>query len=199
LLILRHKKALIKSLTKKTHIMKILKTICILTLFFLATNSIVAQGWGARAGINFSSASNGDLGKTSGQTGGYLGVYKEISILPKLLFIQPEVQFSKQGFNTNTTDFDLNYIQVPVLAKVYALKIVSFEAGPQFGFKISDKIDGPQNPDFNSFDMAWAVGMSFNLPLGLSLNGRYISSFNEATKSDGHKNEVIQLGASFTF
>ncbi|WP_185963933.1 porin family protein [Flavobacterium restrictum] len=180
--------------------MKLAKPFLIAILFLLAANVATAQGWGVRAGVNLASASNGSFGKTDIRTGGYLGVYKEMTIISKLLFIQPEVQFSKQGFNTKTTDFDLDYIQVPVLAKVYLAKVVSFETGPQFGFKISDKVSGSNNnPDFNTFDTAWAGGFSFNFPMGLAINARYITSFTDVIKYDSHKSQVIQLGASFTF
>ncbi|MCZ8230195.1 outer membrane beta-barrel protein [Flavobacterium sp.] len=179
--------------------MKTIPTLLLAFLVFSLSQSSFAQGFGVRAGANFSSASDGNFGKIKSNNGYYLGVYKEMSIVPKLLYIQPEVQFSKQGFTTSTSDFDLNYVQVPILAKLYALKIVSFETGPQFGFKVSDKIDGPQNPDFKTFDSAWAFGMSLNLPFGLAINGRYIGSFKEVIKDSDSKNQVIQLGASFTF
>lgn len=179
--------------------MKTIPTLLLAFLLFSLTQSSFAQGFGVRAGANFSTASDGNFGKIKSNNGYYLGVYKEMTVVPKLLFIQPEVQFSKQGFNTNTTDFDLNYVQVPILAKLYLLKVVSFETGPQFGFKVSDKIDGPQNPDFKTFDSAWAFGMSFNLPFGLAINGRYIGSFKEVIKDSDAKNQVFQLGASLTF
>jgi hypothetical protein len=169
-------------------------------LLLLGVNTIKAQGFGVRAGVNISGISGDNYGNTESLTGAYLGVYKEIPLIKSLLFVQPELQFSKQGFSTKTTDFNLNYLNVPVLAKVYVLKMFSFEAGPQFGFKLSDNIDGPGvNPNYKSFDTAMAVGMSFHLPLGLSLNGRFISSFGEVADNSDAKNKVIQLGASFKF
>ena len=179
--------------------MKKIQSLLFAFIFCLIAQISVAQGFGARAGINISAVTNGNLGKIKTDTGYYLGVYKEISIVPKLFYVQPEVQFSKQGFNTSTSDFDMSYVHVPVLAKVYALKMFSFETGPQFGFKISDNLKDSDLNKFKDFDTAWAFGMSFNLPLGLSINGRYIGSFNEVIKSTNSKNKVIQLGASFTF
>lgn len=179
--------------------MKTLKIILLASLFVLASNTIKAQGFGVRAGANFSSASEGNLGSVDNMTGAYVGVYKEMTLVKSLLFVQPELQLSKQGFSTSTTDFDLTYLTVPVLAKLYAVKILSFETGPQFGFKLKDDADGPFNPDFNDFDTAWAFGMSFHLPFGLSINGRYISSFNEVIENTDAKNQVVQVGAAFTF
>ena len=179
--------------------MKTIQSLVIAFLFLTLAQSAIAQGFGVRAGYNFSKASEGNFIKTSNNDGYYVGVYKEVPLLDKLLYIQPEVQFSKQGFSTALSDIDLSYIQVPILAKLYALKIVSIETGPQFGFKVSDKVQGLNIYDFKNFDAAWAFGASLNLPLGLSINARYITSFSEVIDGTDSKNQVIQLGAALTF
>jgi hypothetical protein len=179
--------------------MRIVQSFLLGIFLLMACNTITAQkGFGVRAGINISGVSKGNIPNTDNLTGFYLGAYKEIPLVKSLLFIQPELQFSKQGFSTKTTDFNLNYLTVPVLAKVYLAKMFSFEAGPQFGVKISDTTDD-SGYNFKTFDTAMAVGMSFNLPLGLAINGRYIGGFGEVIKNSDAKNQVIQLGASFTF
>lgn len=178
--------------------MKTIQSLLLAFILFAVSQSTFAQSFGIRAGMNFSNATEGNLPKISNNNGYYVGLYKEVPLIDKLLFIQPEVQFSKQGFKTILSDIDLNYIQVPILAKLYALKIVSIETGPQFGFKVSDKISG-LSQDLKSFDTSWAFGASLNLPLGLSINARYISSFNEVIKRSGAKNQVFQLGAALTF
>lgn len=178
--------------------MKTIQSLFVAFLFFSLSQGALAQSIGVRAGYNFSNVSDGKLGNTTNNDGYYIGLYKEVPLLDKLLYIQPEVQFSKQGFSTAISDIDLSYIQVPILAKLYALKIVSIETGPQFGFKVSDK-GGIGNPDFKTFDAAWAFGASINLPFGLSINARYISSLNEVIKNSDAKNQVFQLGAALTF
>lgn len=179
--------------------MKKIQVLFVAFLLFSITQNTIAQGLGVRAGYNFSNVSEGNLLKTSNNDGYYVGIYKEVPLLDKLLYIQPELQFSKQGFNTAVSDIDLSYIQVPILAKLYALKIVSIETGPQFGFKVSDDIKGFDGYDFKTFDAAWAFGASINLPFGLSVNARYISSLNEVIKNSNAKNQVFQLGAALTF
>lgn len=173
--------------------MKLLKTSFFVLFFALIANSVNAQGWGVRAGVNFSNLSSSDADT---QIGAYAGLYKQFGIIPKLLFIQPEVQYSKQGFDTDAKNYDLHYIQVPVLAKLYFLKIISVETGPQFGFLVNDN---GNDEDFNTFDPAWAFGLNFNLPLGLSIGGRYISSFNDVIDNSGSKNQVFQIGAGLKF
>lgn len=176
--------------------MKLLKTFYLVIFLFLALNFINAQGFGVRAGANFSSLSNTH---PSSQTGVYAGAYKQIRVIPKLLFIQPEVQFSKQGFSTKFNNADLNYINVPILAKVFLLKMFSFETGPQFGFMTNKSTTGIIKSDINTFEKAWAYGMQFRLPLGFSIDGRYITGFNDIIKNSGSKSRVFQLGAGFKF
>ncbi|MES2574809.1 MAG: porin family protein [Bacteroidota bacterium] len=176
--------------------MKLLKTSFFVLFFSLILNSANAQGWGVRAGVNFSTLSSSDADP---QIGAYAGLYKQFGIVPKILFIQPEVQYSKQGFDTDAKNYDLHYIQVPIVAKLYFLKIISVETGPQFGFLVNDNIDDLDGFEVNTFDPAWNFGLNFNLPLGLSIGARYIASFNDLVDNSGSKNQVIQVGAGLKF
>jgi len=178
--------------------MRLLKNLIFGMLVVMVSNTVAAQGFGIRGGVNISNVNGGNI-NTENLTGYYLGVYKEMTLVKDLLFVQPEVQYSSQGFKTSISEIKIDYITVPILAKVYLVKLFSFETGPQFGFKISDKVDGPANPDFESFDPTWAFGMSINLPFHLSLNARYVTSFNEVITDSDAKNEVVQVGAAFRF
>jgi hypothetical protein len=185
--------------------MRSLKILLLSAIIGLVSNTASAQAFGVRAGVNISTIS-GDYYNSSTQTGYYAGIYKEIPLVKSLLFIQPEIQYSSQGFSSNVADYTIDYITVPVLAKIYAVKLLSFETGPQFGFKISDKSDSNVpviEPDFETFDPAWAFGASLNLPFGLSINGRFISSFNSVFKEGNYnsqgKSQVFQIGAAFQF
>ncbi|PWA11324.1 porin family protein [Flavobacterium laiguense] len=181
--------------------MRSLKILLLSAFIILASNAVSAQAFGVRAGANISDISVNGL-NTDAKTGLYVGVYKEIPLVKSLLFIQPEIQYSQEGFSTPTTDVKIDYITVPILAKVYAVKLLSFETGPQFGFPISDNLDNfvaLKNLDTNSVVTSWAFGMSLNLPLGLSINGRYISSLNDTFDNVDGKNQVFQVGAAFQF
>lgn len=176
--------------------MRSLKILLLSAFIVLVSNAASAQAFGVRAGANISDISGNGL-NTSAKTGLYVGVYKEIPLVKSLLFIQPEIQYSQEGFSTeNAKDTKIDYLTVPILAKLYAVKLLSFETGPQFGFKVSDNVD---YTDVNSFVPSWAFGMSLNLPLGLSINGRYISSLNDTFDNIDGKNQVFQVGAAFQF
>lgn len=176
--------------------MKSLKILLLSAFLMLMSNTVSAQKFGIRAGANFSDIS-GNGWDTEAKTGLYVGVYKEMTLIKKLLYIQPEIQYSQEGFAVkNFEDTKIDYLTVPILAKVYALKLLSFETGPQFGFVVSDNVD---YLDKNTFVPSWAFGMSLNLPLGLSINGRYISALNDTFDGVSGKNQVFQLGAAFQF
>lgn len=163
----------------------------------LVSNSVSAQKWGIRAGANFSDISVDGI-DTDAKTGLYVGLYKEIPLIKSLLFVQPEIQYSQEGFSTdyeNLGDVKVDYLTVPILAKVYVLKLLSFETGPQFGFLVNDS----DFTDANSFVPSWAFGTSLNLPLGLSINARYISGLNDTYDGISGKNQVVQVGAAFQF
>ena len=183
--------------------MKSFKILLVTAIIMLVSNNVSAQAWGIRAGANFSDINGNDIENTSVKTGLYVGVYKEIPLVKSLLFIQPEIQYSQEGFETdNFEDTKIDYLTVPILAKIYAVKLLSFETGPQFGFVVSDNVD---YTDVNTFVPSWAFGASLNLPLGLSINARYISALNDTFDSNdlvgniSGKNQVFQVGAAFQF
>lgn len=181
--------------------MRSLKILLLSAFIVLVSNAASAQAWGIRAGANISDIS-GDGFDTNAKTGLYVGVYREIPLVKSLLFIQPEIQYSQEGFSTeflgNTNDTKIDYLTVPVLAKIYVVKLLSFETGPQFGFVVSDNVD---YTDVNSFVPSWAFGTSLNLPLGLSINARYITGLDDTFESPAlsGKNQVFQIGAAFQF
>jgi hypothetical protein len=175
--------------------MRSLKILLLSAFLMLVSNTVSAQKFGIRAGVNFSDI-NADGWDSDAKTGLYVGVYKEIPLVKGILFIQPEVQYSQEGFSTNIGDAKLDYLTVPILAKVYVAKLLSFETGPQFGFLVNDNDFG----DANSFVPSWAFGTSLNLPLGLSINARYISALDDTYNIPStNKNQVFQLGAAFQF
>ncbi|MDR6844781.1 porin family protein [Flavobacterium granuli] len=174
--------------------MRSLKILLLSAFIVLVSNAVSAQSWGVRAGANISDVSGNGL-DTNAKTGLYVGVYREIPMVKSLLFIQPELQYSQEGFETDGFgDAKIDYLTVPVLAKVYALKLLSFETGPQFGFVVSDNVD-----DLNNFVPSWAFGTSLNLPLGLSINARYITGLDDTFEHIDAKNQNFQIGAAFQF
>ncbi|AOW08452.1 porin family protein [Flavobacterium gilvum] len=178
--------------------MKSLKILLLGIFLIAASNTGKAQGFGVRAGANFTDI-NVDGLNTDAKTGLYVGVFKEIPLVKSLLFVQPEIQYSQEGFDHDVKNVKIDYLTFPILAKVYALKLLSFETGPQFGIPISDNAEGYYNYNTESFVTSWAFGMSINLPLHLSINARYITGISDTFDSFDSKGQVVQAGAAFRF
>lgn len=177
--------------------MKILKTAFLALGLIALSPSLEAQKIGVRAGLNYANVS-GDA-DTDAMTGFYAGLFKEVTLVPELFFLQPEVQYSMQGFKANDTDYTIGYVNVPVVAKVYLLKLISLEAGPQIGFKVSDNFPGDSGDELKTVDMGIAGGVGLNFPFGLSVNARYVQGFTDIYDEQDGKNQVLQLGAAFKF
>ena len=105
------------------------------------------------------------------------------------------------GTNYKTT-YKIDYINVPVLAKIYLGKTFAIEAGPQFGLKINENVETDNSTsetnDVNAFDTALAAGISLNFD-SVFISGRYTYSLNEVVKDSNAKNSVFQVGIGFKF
>jgi hypothetical protein len=182
--------------------MKVLKIVLVALFLGVVIPTAQAQKFGVRAGLNIATVTGDGFEDVKPLTGFYAGVFKEISIVPELFFIQPELQYSMQGFKSDDTEYSISYINIPVMARVYLLKMISLEAGPQVGFKVSDNFPEDGSGDetkVETFDTAIAGGIGFNFPMGLSINARYAMGLSDIVKDVDGKNQVLQLGAAFKF
>ena len=97
---------------------------------------------GVKGGYNVSSVSFDGTSETAKLHGFHIGVYGE-SYFGKYFSIQPEIIYSQQGYKiideNGTYTQKLDYINVPLMLKLYPVKSFFIEAGPQIGFSISHK------------------------------------------------------------
>ena len=202
--------------------------------FLFALTSVSAQSdsktiqLGAKGGVNFSKLTGDDFDDVDSRTSFNAGLIAEIPLSERISF-QPEVFYSGQGFdildrdqdNVFDTDqnveYQLDYIQVPLLLKVYLVEGLSVEAGPQFGFKIHEEFDSEPNSDggdfeideddsyVKDFDTSIALGTSYKFDGGFFVSARYTMGLTSIFKDDTFfegvdgKNEVWQFGVGFMF
>lgn len=211
--------------------MKLSKIICI-NLLLISTNfysqefdkskkpdsttvEITKYGIGVKAGFNFATISRGNLSQPpDARSSFYFGFNYEIPIIEQVFSVQPELIYTRQGFekryvtpdNRHTSIYKVDYISIPLVARYYVVRGFSLEAGPQVSFKIGEKFDRDQtdlepiNPDdVNNFDYGFILGLSFEFESGFFVNGRYNRSFNEIIDGLNAKNTVIQLGVGYKF
>jgi len=189
----------------------------ILAAFVLGTcTAAIAQQqlkFGPKAGVNFANLSGVD--NTEMKTGFHVGAVAEIKFNEKFS-IQPEVIYSAQGakgmLNNIEGKANLDYINIPILAKYYIVDGFSVEAGPQVGFLVKAEGKGTVNnvsvttdvkDNFKSTDFGLGFGLAYDLPVGMFVNARYnlgLSDIRNNTSSgDAIKNNVIQVGIGYKF
>nr|WP_321228105.1 porin family protein [uncultured Psychroserpens sp.] len=207
----------------------LITTATFFTLFTLnAQSDSKAVQVGAKGGVNFSNINGDDIGDNKSRTSFNVGLVAEIPLSERISF-QPELLYSGQGFDLKEQDQDnvfdtddnieyqLDYIQVPLLIKAYLVKGLSVEAGPQFGFKINEEIDFQPNSDggdldinrddsyVKNFDTSLALGSSYKFDGGFFVNARYTLGLTNIFKEDtilenvDAKNNVWQFGIGFMF
>ena len=196
--------------------MKLIKNLTLGTFLFVFASSAFAQdksgaSFGIKGGLNYATVSKGDFDEgPDPRTSFHIGFMGEVPLMPKILSLQPELLYSRQGFentikpilgNSYKVTYKIDYINVPVLAKLKLGNVFAIEAGPQFGMKVSEKVESDNNVsdqnDVNSFDTAIAGGVSLNFAGGAFIFGRFTQSLNEVVKDSGSKNMVIQAGIGF--
>ena len=192
------------------------KIIAVTFTAFLCGNAVQAQdfSFGPKVGYN-----NAKLEGKSWQQfhdnnsidGFHVGVFAEIRF--DKFAIQPEVYYSSAGGKWKGTienadfehDFNLNYVNVPLMLKYYLTNGIAIEAGPQAGFLTDSKVKfsdlDPDSSKFNEFDFSVNVGLSINLPLNFMISARYNAGLTNVIDHPDvdWKNRVMQLSLGYRF
>ena len=168
---------------------------------------------GIKGGPNFSKL---DIGSSIADTcksraGIHAGAFALIKVTK--IGIQPEIQFSKQGskFKVNTQSLDANfdYINVPIVLKLYLAAGLNLQAGPQFGFlsNVTGKIQDANGQTisiakglYKDSDLSAVFGIGWDLPFGLMAEARYnlgLQRIQNNPALDATKNQVIQVSLGY--
>lgn len=192
-----------------------------LGLVAFSTSALAQQEvkFGPKAGVNFTNLSGTDNSEM--KIGFHVGAVAEIKFNEKFS-VQPEVVYSAQGTKYTTTlpvvgkveaKSNLDYVNIPILAKYYIVDGFSVEAGPQVGFlvKAEGKVEGGNDSKtidikdgHKSVDFGVALGLAYDLPMGLFVGGRFnlgLADIREnSNNGDAVKNmPVIQVGLGYKF
>ena len=174
--------------------MKNLATFLICLVAFTVQSQVFRLG--LKAGPNFANFSGGvsEL-NYSGRTSVHAGAIAEIGLSGKFA-VQPELLYSSQGADVDGLgDFNLDYVSVPVLAKIYILSDkLSVDVGPQFSFLIDEADEAIEN---EKFDFAVAGGLSLHITKSIFVQGRYVAGLTEASRDAEVKNSVVQLSVGY--
>lgn len=172
--------------------------------------------FGVKGGVNFATITGDDFDSPESRTSFHVGALVEFP-LSEMFSLQAEALYSGQGFEYNfdggifggegNVEYQLDYINVPVLAKVYVFEGLSLEVGPQFSFKVNEEIDFNANADdgdyefeeAEDFEFGVAAGLSFETSIGLFATGRYNMGLTEIFNDSDAKNSVFQIGIGYKF
>lgn len=156
-----------------------------------------AQDLGIKAGVNFSNFGGGDADGFNVLTGFHAGIFTEVQLLKHLSF-QPELLYSKQGAKRQDAEYELNYLNVPAVFKLYLNEGFNIQAGPQFGLLISES-DNFNGFNSKTYDLGVALGAEFYIADGLFVQGRYIYGTSSVSSERDIKNTGIQVSLGYQF
>jgi hypothetical protein len=167
--------------------------------------------FGVKAGASLTTFTGADADGAKNKFGFNGGALANFA-LNDMFSIQPEVLYSMKGAKADGNDsrLNLNYIDVPILAKIATGETgLFFELGPQIGFLASAKaknslISGDVKDSFNNVDFGYAAGLGFQAASGPMVGLRYNGGFNnvgkESAGTDGKiRNSAFQLYVGFMF
>ena len=190
-----------------------------ITIILLITSTLLTQAQdrknkatvGIKGGYNVSSVSFNGTSETERLHGFHIGIYGE-SYLGKYVALQPEILYSQQGYkivdDSGTYTQELDYINIPLMLKLYPVKSFFLEAGPQIGFSISHKetfdsgfvlYDTSEEFEPNNLDWGVNVGAGFKSDSGISIGARYHLGQSDIYDEDKPKNRVWQVYVGFDF
>ena len=182
----------------------------VVTLFFVAVSACMfAQEYaiGIKGGPNFANidtqASAGE--NYNNRTGFHLGAFALFK--GERVGFQPEILFSQQGSNVSlngtTIESNFSYVNIPLVLKLYTIAGINLQVGPQIGLLTSaDVNDESVKDELKKTDFSLALGVGWDLPLGLTLDGRYnwgLSDINDGSGASDNtiKNQVWQISVGY--
>jgi len=199
------------------------KSVLLITIALFGITAMSAQEYvmfGVKGGVNFTNMTSDGFQDKDSRTGFHLGLLAEIPVGDRFS-VQPEVLYSTQGIKTATSmflgnsvtrDYQLDYIQVPVLAKIYLIEGLSVEVGPSFNFLVNEEVkrtsgttSSTSDSDYgSSFEFGGALGASYKFRGGFFTSARYTQGFTDAFDSDNWDGDAVnnngfQLGVGLMF
>lgn len=191
-----------------------IRSLSFLLLALIAGSATFAQGFhiGVKGGVNMFKI-DGKSFKEEFKYGYNAGIFSEINFSKKL-GIQPELLWNQSQTRTTTAfnnmydegiselkDVKLNYLSIPILLNYSPSRLITFQAGPQFGILINkdDKLLENGEQAFKSGDLSMLGGLQLNVG-SAKIGGRYavgLTNINDIDNRDKWKNQGFQLYVGF--
>lgn len=164
----------------------------------ISANAQAKIAIGLKGGLNYSKVDVSNL-SSSGKTGVHGGAFALFRFAK--IGIQPELILSQQGSKVDFDNLESNYINIPVILKIYLAAGVNLQVGPQFGFLNKAELDNQDVKDLlKKSDISAGLGFGWDAPFGLILDARYnlgLTDNNNDLYNETIKNQVIQVSIGF--
>jgi len=199
---------------RKTKITTLLLLLTVMTLGW--TNRADAQArMGVKGGLNVSNLYVDNVDDENARFGFNVGVYGQV-LSSDVFALQPELLFSTKGSKNEilgeTVKFNLNYLDLPVLAVIKLGESAEIHVGPYFSYLLNANVDveggstyEPDKDDFNAFDVGLSGGLGLNFG-AIQVGARYNYGLSEIADSNpaklalgDAKNSNAQLFVAFNF
>lgn len=196
----------------------------IMVMLSIAAFSQAQVAIGIKAGPNFAkidantSAGENYKNRTGFHGGGFVLVkFAKFGIQPEVLFSKQgsKVSFDYVGIARGTSEITYNYINIPIMFKLYTVAGINLQVGPQFGFLsggeakstvstyttpvTTSTITDDAKDIAKSSDFSLGLGLGWDLPLGITVDARYNLGLSDNGKdsTDEQKNQVFQLSLGY--
>lgn len=160
--------------------------------------------FGIRGGVNFANYSDVD-GDPDSRSGFMIGAYLDIGVPMAPFSIQPEVTYNQKGAESGGSTIEVDYIEVPVLAKfsfVPGPASPHIYAGPYAGFVLNSEVNGADFSDNTETDFGGIVGAGLDINaavIKLNVGARYGFGLVDAFDGGQGKNSVFSIVAGISF
>jgi len=171
-------------------------------VLFIGTTAISQEiDLGLKLGANFANIT--DASGLDNKTGFQAGAFAGIKFTDNL-GVQADLLYSQQGAKFDGGDFDLSYVNIPVVLKYYIAQGLNFQVGPQFGFVVDDKIstvigDIEGQIEAEETDVSGIVGAGYDFPFGIRVDARYNFGLTKVIDNSDSKNSVFSVALGYSF
>lgn len=198
-----------------------MKKFMILAIMMVATIAAKAQfepgtfTLQPKVGFNLSEISAKDSKFKAGLVAGLEGQYQ----INNWFALSAGLLYTQEGTKIKDSElkFNLEYLNIPVMAKFYVAKGLSLNAGLQLGFMTKGKLKGyGYNDDIKSIcnkaDFSIPLSIAYEFTNGLSFEARYTGGLTNVIKEEtikaaglsykwekDNKNEVFMLTVGYKF
>jgi hypothetical protein len=184
----------------------------LLVTVILSTGLASAQhvNFGIKGGLNAYTINSNGPAEYNVKPGFHVGILGHVHLANNFA-LQPELVYSRQGTRMMTGDshsnYNLDYLNIPVLFQYMFDNGFRLQAGPQLGVLVNaNRRHGDMNvnhkDDFRPLDLGATLGVSYvHPPTGFGVDARYNVGLNNINANAAYNsfNRGLQVGVFYLF